>query len=253
MVAFTRQRPHSRLVPTVSTACTPYSYGLIRCERNVGFSFWENWFKTAASVAHEHCRDDAEGYQGVAVDGRSWYVGTRPDGPRDTLSDTKPHSVASFRLILLIVATWLSLEFLQQDNPLSPFILVSYPLPLSEADGGMPRYAKGPKDILFLVFYVLVFSFIRQAALRYIITPVAHRAGIKGQRKVERFIEQGYAFMYWTTSSVIGLVRRPTVRILILLDVARCIYRQSCPASQLGGTILLHSGSTIPTGACDPT
>lgn len=102
---------------------------------------------------------------------------------------------------------WLPLRLLQQDNPLSPFILISYPLPLVQEDASVRRYGKGPKDVLFLAFYVLVFSFIRQAALSYIITPLACRAGIKGHRKVERFIEQGYAFMYWSTSSIIGFVR----------------------------------------------
>lgn len=75
-----------------------------------------------------------------------------------------------------------------------------------EEDNGVIRYAKGLKDLLFLAFYVLVFSFIRQAALYYIIKPIAIRVGIRGERKLERFMEQGYAFMYWSTSSAVGLV-----------------------------------------------
>lgn len=126
-------------------------------------------------------------------------------------------AAASLRLILLIVGLWLPLRLLHQQNPLEPLVTISYPLPLVEADGGVHRYGKGPKDILFLAFYVLVFSFVRQGALFYIITPFARKVGIKGERKVERFIEQGYAFLYWTTSSIIGLVSRnnpPPPRVL---------------------------------------
>lgn len=126
-------------------------------------------------------------------------------------------AVASLRLIILIVAIWGSFQLFltdepskiinNEDNPLSPLLFISYPLPLQpEEDNGVIRYAKGLKDLLFLAFYVLVFSFIRQAALYYIIKPIAIRVGIRGERKLERFMEQGYAFMYWSTSSAIGLV-----------------------------------------------
>lgn len=117
---------------------------------------------------------------------------------------------ASLRFIVLIVSLWLSLQYLLPDNnnnPLTPLILISYPLdPVLPRDGNIQRYGKGLKDLLFLAFYVLVFSFIRQTCLYHIIRPLAKKAGIKGERKLERFMEQGYAFMYWTTSSIIGLV-----------------------------------------------
>jgi acyl-CoA-dependent ceramide synthase len=114
--------------------------------------------------------------------------------------------VASLRLIMLVVGCWLALQAFGIES-LSPFIMISYALPLAPEDEGVQRYGKGLKDLAFLAFYILVFSFIRQAALSYIISPIASRAGIKGERKLERFNEQGYALMYWSTSSIIGLVR----------------------------------------------
>lgn len=99
------------------------------------------------------------------------------------------------------------LHFAHVPNYLSPLLCISYPLQLETRDEGILRYGKGPLDLCFLAFYVLVFSFIRQGALQHVITPLAVRAGIPKGRKLERFNEQGYAFLYWSASSIIGLVR----------------------------------------------
>lgn len=98
------------------------------------------------------------------------------------------------------------LSALGQADVLKPFLTISYSLPLRTEDRGLQRYGKGPKDLCFLLFYIVVFSLIRQSAIRYLITPLAKQWGIKGQRKLDRFTEQGYAFLYWGTASAIGLV-----------------------------------------------
>lgn len=140
------------------------------------------------------------------MDGGSWYVKTGVHSSAILIRLAHLFPAASLRLILLVLALWLPCRALHLDNPLNPFITISYRLPWRNEDDGERRYGKGVKDILFLAFYVLVFSFVRQAALKYVITPLAYKAGIRGRRKIERFVEQGYAFMYWTTSSVVGLV-----------------------------------------------
>lgn len=85
-------------------------------------------------------------------------------------------------------------------------IRISYALPSDSQDDGIQRYGKGPLDLLFLAFYVIVFSLIRQTVVLYVVRPLAIRGGIRGERKLERFTEQGYALFYWSSSSAVGLV-----------------------------------------------
>lgn len=90
-------------------------------------------------------------------------------------------------------------------------LLISYALPLEVEDEGVQRYGKGPKDLLFLAFYIIVFSLVRQTVVLYAVKPLAIRWGLKGQRKIDRFTEQGYALFYWSSASAIGLVSIWTV------------------------------------------
>jgi len=115
----------------------------------------------------------------------------------------KPDS--SLRIISLALLAYGSLELLGLPNPLSNFVTISYPLPLEPKDNGVRRYGKGYADLAFLAFYVVVFSFVRQFSVLYIARPLAIKGGIRGTTKIERFTEQGYAFMYWGSSSVWGL------------------------------------------------
>ena len=69
----------------------------------------------------------------------------------------------------------------------------------------MVRYQKGYDDLCFLVFYVIVFSLIRQTSTLYVFKPFAKWWGIKPESKQERFTEQGYAVLYWGTAAAFGL------------------------------------------------
>ena len=115
-------------------------------------------------------------------------------------------TASSGRIILATIALYGICELLLVQNPLTGYLGISYPLPLQAHDEGRLRYGKGWRDLQFLAFYIVVFSFIRQSAVRYVVRPLALAGGIKGERKLERFTEQGYAFIYWSTSSLIGLV-----------------------------------------------
>lgn len=152
----------------------------------------------------------------------------------------------------LVICGWLLLEVLNFTNILAPLVQISYPLPLSEDDQGLQRYGKGPKDLLFLAYYVIVFSFIRQVALQYVITPVARSCGIPTGRKLERFNEQGYAFLYWSTSSVIGLVGIDIDTSFKSTALTSLLDRWSCQTNRHGGTTQKPSGLTILIGACAP-
>lgn len=108
----------------------------------------------------------------------------------------------SFIILATIVSCWCAWEIvfppskaadapLGTTNPFAPFLFISYPLPHREGDPvGMVRYAKGVKDLLFLPFWIVAFSFVRQAVTLHVVRPLGKRLGIKSGRKMERFMEQ---------------------------------------------------------------
>ncbi|GAA5918664.1 hypothetical protein JCM6882_004179 [Rhodosporidiobolus microsporus] len=124
-----------------------------------------------------------------------------PSGPLAWL--VKPGKTAP--VILAVVAAWAALErFATGPNPLSPLLFISYPLPL-EAGDHTQRYGKGPLDLAFLSFYIIVFSFARQSITEYFIRPFARSLGLKSESKVVRFMEQAYAVVYFSASGAFGL------------------------------------------------
>ncbi|KAJ7283555.1 longevity assurance proteins LAG1 LAC1 [Mycena rebaudengoi] len=80
-------------------------------------------------------------------------------------------------------------------NPFGPIFLISHRVPTSDPDD--PRYAKGYCDLLLLAYNVVFFSFIRQIITVNICRRIAKYFGIKRESKVDRFGEQGYAFVYF--------------------------------------------------------
>jgi acyl-CoA-dependent ceramide synthase len=107
-------------------------------------------------------------------------------------------------------------------NPFRSFVKISYSMPVTPEDlahapaaEARPlakivdeaRYGKGPLDLCFLAFYVVVFSFIRQSSTEYFWRPLGRRLGIKGEKKLLRFMEQGYALEYFSVSGLLGVVR----------------------------------------------
>ncbi|KAA1092402.1 Ceramide synthase 6 [Puccinia graminis f. sp. tritici] len=118
------------------------------------------------------------------------------------------HPGTSFRMILIILLPWAFLEQFRflgwiDSNPLTSFVLISYRLPL-QADESYHRYGKGTKDFLFLAFYIIVFSCIRQTVTEYLIRPYARYLALKGTKQ-DRFVDQGYAVFYWGSATLIGM------------------------------------------------
>lgn len=79
-------------------------------------------------------------------------------------------------------------------NPFSAFIAVQHQIILADQGGGggggqVIRYEKGYKDVLFLVYWIVVFSFVRQVLTLGPIRALGQRFRLKG-RKLERFQEQ---------------------------------------------------------------
>ncbi|KAF4602066.1 hypothetical protein EYR40_005268 [Pleurotus pulmonarius] len=84
---------------------------------------------------------------------------------------------------------------LQSRNPFAPLFLLSHRVPTSSEED--PRYQKGYLDLLFIAYYIVFWSCIRQIITVNICKRICLYFGIKKQVKIERFGEQGYAFVYF--------------------------------------------------------
>ncbi|CEH17500.1 Protein transporter of the TRAM (translocating chain-associating membrane) superfamily [Ceraceosorus bombacis] len=140
---------------------------------------------------------------------------------------------SSFKIAFTLAAVYLTLEFVPgfsgTNNPLAPLVRISHRVPLTSVLAAEPsligealtapihsgvspteapstiRYQKGYQDLAFVAYYIVVFSFIRQASTQYLFRPFALWWGIRNERKLERFVEQGYAMLYWGTAGALGL------------------------------------------------
>jgi acyl-CoA-dependent ceramide synthase len=56
------------------------------------------------------------------------------------------------------------------------------------------------------MYYVVVWSFIRQVLTIHVLRPLAVKLGIKSRSKLDRFGEQGYASLYFTIFGSLGIV-----------------------------------------------
>ncbi|POY76456.1 hypothetical protein BMF94_0657 [Rhodotorula taiwanensis] len=127
---------------------------------------------------------------------------THPRGPLAWL--VRPAD--ALKVIVTVVALWYAVERVAgpDRNPISPFLFISYPL-TPELGEDSQRYGKGPRDLAFLSFYIIVFSFLRQSVTEYLVRPLARNLGLKTESKVQRFMEQAYAVVYFSTSGAFGL------------------------------------------------
>jgi len=116
---------------------------------------------------------------------------------------------SSFKLLLIPIVLWLNWELITPyivqgvDNPFSPLLFVSHRVPGSPADD--PRYQKGYFDLLFVAYYIICWSFVRQSITIYVLRPIGRWFKIKKAIKLDRFTEQGYAVIYWGIMAAWGL------------------------------------------------
>lgn len=108
---------------------------------------------------------------------------------------------------MLLWAAWEVLApFLAPNltNPFAPLLFVSHLVPTSSQED--PRYQKGYLDLVFVLFYIVVWSFVRQAITIWGFKPLARWYGIRKEGKLDRFGEQGYAVVYFAFTGLWGLV-----------------------------------------------
>ncbi|KYK61428.1 putative longevity-assurance protein LAG1 [Drechmeria coniospora] len=82
-----------------------------------------------------------------------------------------------------------------ESNPFHKCIFLSYRLP--RLDPTQPvQYGKGPWDLAFVAFYIVVLSFTREFIMQQLLRPLARRTGL-GRSKQARFMEQLYTALYF--------------------------------------------------------
>jgi len=107
-------------------------------------------------------------------------------------------------MIPVVLFCLTKVAFPNGPNPFEPMIFISHPVQNSPTND--PRYAKGPLDLVFVLYHIIVFSFIRQFTLFNIIHPFGLRLGFKRGLKLERFGEQAYAVLYYGGMGVWGVL-----------------------------------------------
>ncbi|TIB90562.1 longevity assurance proteins LAG1/LAC1 [Wallemia mellicola] len=136
------------------------------------------------------------------------------------------HPITSFKMIVITVIAYFNWRKFTPGafNPFEPLLLLSNPVPRHPEDPeGTVRYAKSYKDILFVLFYVVVFSFTRQFITIYLLRPLAYKLGVRKEAKVLRFLEQAYTFIYFSFSGAIGYPHwdmKPHIKLYYLLQTS---------------------------------
>ncbi|KAI1795203.1 TLC domain-containing protein [Ganoderma leucocontextum] len=116
---------------------------------------------------------------------------------------------SSLKVLLFFVVLWANWELLSPyiakdvPNPFTPLLFISYRIPSTPDDD--PRYRKGYLDLVFLAYYIMFWSFVRQSITIYLCRPIARWFGIKKEAKLDRFGEQGYAMIYFAFTATWGL------------------------------------------------
>lgn len=120
------------------------------------------------------------------------------------------HLGSAFKLVLLPIVLYVNWELVSPyikpgvQNPFGSIFLLSGRIPSSLDEN--PLYAKTYEDLLFIAYYVVFFSLVRQLIAIKTCRPIARYFGIKRKAKLDRFGEQGYALVYFLVSGIWGYV-----------------------------------------------
>lgn len=112
-------------------------------------------------------------------------------------------------MLLLPLVLWLNWKLLapyvnpEVENPFSVFIIAGR---ISTSSPDNPLYRKSWWDLLFIAYYIVVFSFIRQSISIRVSRPLAKYFGLRNENKADRFGEQLYAFLYFSVFGAWGYV-----------------------------------------------
>lgn len=104
-----------------------------------------------------------------------------------------------FIVMSIVYAAYFTSGNYTESNFLHMFVSISYQV------GDTNQYGKGPKDLAFISFYMIFFTFFREFCMEVILRPFAKIVGVKKPQKVKRFMEQSYSVIYYGISGPFGL------------------------------------------------
>jgi very-long-chain ceramide synthase len=76
---------------------------------------------------------------------------------------------------------------------------------IAHQDTTTDLYGKGGWDLMFLFFYINVFTMLRAATMEYVLIPIATAGGVAKKKKT-RFAEQMWTVIYYSVSFLVGVV-----------------------------------------------
>ncbi|CAG8726070.1 3198_t:CDS:2 [Funneliformis caledonium] len=76
---------------------------------------------------------------------------------------------------------------------------------LQHEDPKTGLYKKGRDDVYFVFTWVVLFTSLRAATMKYLLTPIAKLCGIKKNTQRIRFAEQGWSFLYYSIFWTLGM------------------------------------------------
>ncbi|GME96033.1 unnamed protein product [Ambrosiozyma monospora] len=107
-----------------------------------------------------------------------------------------------------------------ESNPLHQFLELSYEIPGTEPK----MYGKGKKDICFVLYMVVFFTFYREFLMQVILKPIAKHFGLRKDYKLHRFMEQSYAMCYAGMTGPWGLyIMKHTTLCCLLVPAVPCV------------------------------
>lgn len=86
-----------------------------------------------------------------------------------------------------------------ESNPLHKFVAISYKV------GDTDQYGKGIKDLTFIFFYMIFFTFLREFLLDIVLRPLPKALNVRSRHKSKRIIEQAFYVFYYGCSCPFGL------------------------------------------------
>lgn len=104
-------------------------------------------------------------------------------------------------LIILVVVfgAYLSSGNRTASNPLHMFVAISYQV------GDTRIYGKGVKDLCFVFFYMIFFTFLREFLMEILLRPLSIKLGVTKEHRIKRMMEQAYSIIYYGISGPFGL------------------------------------------------
>lgn len=101
-------------------------------------------------------------------------------------------------IISIVYALYFSSGNQTKTNPLHMFVAISYQIDNTD------MYGKGIKDLCFVFFYMIFFTFLRDFIMDVFIRPFALKVA-KNKQKQDRIMEQVYYVFYYGISGPFGL------------------------------------------------